>query len=178
MVRKLLLTGILVVAYDGSPSHLAGSLLTVFLFLILHLQVDPYLNRGLNEFQRLILLSQFFTIFSGIMYIMMDCLETYVVEDGDSPESKRDRDIVAVIIIFVNGVAAVLFPVYRVFVVLSNSKATFSSLLVRSYQAVRLATMLALVLANILAPSYHVQVTYACVARRVLESEEFFERNR
>ena len=31
MIRKLLLTGILVVVYDGSPPQLAGSLLTVFL---------------------------------------------------------------------------------------------------------------------------------------------------
>ena len=30
LVRKLILTGILVVVYQGTPPHLAGSLLTVF----------------------------------------------------------------------------------------------------------------------------------------------------
>jgi hypothetical protein len=45
LVRKLLLTGILVVVYQGSPPHLAGSLLTIFLFLCLHLTVDPYLKK-------------------------------------------------------------------------------------------------------------------------------------
>jgi len=58
MLRKLLLTGVLVVVYKGSPPQLAGSLLTIFLFLVLHIQVNPYLNKGLNEFQRIILISQ------------------------------------------------------------------------------------------------------------------------
>ena len=31
LVRKLILTGILVVVYQGSPAHLAGSLVTIFL---------------------------------------------------------------------------------------------------------------------------------------------------
>jgi hypothetical protein len=30
LVRKLILTGILVVVYQGTPPHLAGSLLTIF----------------------------------------------------------------------------------------------------------------------------------------------------
>jgi Ca2+-binding EF-hand superfamily protein len=160
MVRKLLLTGILVVAYDGSPSHLAGSLLTVFLFLVLHLQVDPYLNRGLNEFQRLILLSQFFTIFSGIMYILMDCLNDYILVEPDTPDSARhrDRNIIAYIIIVVNFVAAVLFPACRVIAVLSNSKATFTSLSIRAYKAVRRTRSLLDVTCIFLASKHYVWI--------------------
>ena len=45
LVRKLVLTCLLHVAYDGSTSQLSGSLLTTFIFLMLHLRVDPYLSK-------------------------------------------------------------------------------------------------------------------------------------
>jgi hypothetical protein len=37
--------------------HLAGSLLTIFLFLLAQVLLKPYLNQGLNIFQRLSLIS-------------------------------------------------------------------------------------------------------------------------
>ena len=51
MGRKLILTAFLAVLYHGDPPQLGGSLLTIFLFLLLHLLNRPYLNQGLNVFQ-------------------------------------------------------------------------------------------------------------------------------
>jgi len=47
-------TSLLVIAYDGLASQLAGSLLATNVFLILHMRVDPFLNKHPNEFQRLV----------------------------------------------------------------------------------------------------------------------------
>ena len=68
------------IAYDGSVSQLSGSLLATFVFLILHVSVDPFVNtasfkcpfvnKHLNEFQKHILISQFLTIFGAIMFLM------------------------------------------------------------------------------------------------------------
>jgi hypothetical protein len=121
LVRKLLLTGILVVVYQGSPPHLAGALLTIFLFLCLHLTVEPYLNKGLNEFQRLILFSQFFTIFGGIMYHMVSCVDK-MLEIEETPYKRQERDIVATLIVIINLVAIGVYPVYRIVAVTSGFK--------------------------------------------------------
>ena len=39
MLRKLIITSLLVVIYNGSAPHLIGSLITTFIFITLHLQV-------------------------------------------------------------------------------------------------------------------------------------------
>lgn len=51
MARKLILTSFLSVLYQGSVEHLAGSLMTIFLFLLAQMLLKPYLNQGLNIFQ-------------------------------------------------------------------------------------------------------------------------------
>jgi hypothetical protein len=56
-MRKLILTCFLGVLYEGSVEHLAGSLMTIFLFLLAQMLLKPYLNQGLNVFQRLSLIS-------------------------------------------------------------------------------------------------------------------------
>merc|ERR1719183_1055906 len=53
MLRKFIMTSLLVVVYDGSAPHLVGALIVTFIFILLHLQLHPYLNKGLNDFQRL-----------------------------------------------------------------------------------------------------------------------------
>ena len=65
MLRKLILTALLTVLYEGTPPQLGGSLLTIFLFLLVHVLVKPYVNQGLNVFQRLSLISQFLTVFAS-----------------------------------------------------------------------------------------------------------------
>jgi hypothetical protein len=71
MLRKLIMTSLLVVVYDGSSSHLIGALIVTFTFILFHLQVHPYLNKGLNDFQRLALITQFLTIFGSIIFLMV-----------------------------------------------------------------------------------------------------------
>jgi len=92
-----------------------------------YVQVNPYLNKGLNEFQRIILISQFFTIFGGMMFIMIGCLDK-MLEYDENAASRTDRDIVAVLILGINALAAFLFPVYRAYLAVSNSKMRFSTL--------------------------------------------------
>ena len=52
MLRKLILTVALAALYKGEPPQLGGSLCTIFCFLLGHLLLKPYLNQGLNVFQR------------------------------------------------------------------------------------------------------------------------------
>jgi len=66
MGRKLVLTVALAALYQGEPPQLGGSLVTIFCFLMAHLLLKPYLNQGLNVFQRLALVSQFFTVFGCV----------------------------------------------------------------------------------------------------------------
>jgi hypothetical protein len=59
MLRKLILTVALAALYKGEPPQLGGSLFTIFCFLMGHLLLKPYLNQGLNVFQRNVSLSSF-----------------------------------------------------------------------------------------------------------------------
>ena len=118
MVRKLLLTSILVVVYSGSAPHLAGSLITTFIFILLHLQVHPYLNKGLNEFQRLALVTQFLTIFGGIIYLMTQCLdELHDVQPNAGDQAASE--LLAVFILVINWVTALLYPLYRTIIAIT-----------------------------------------------------------
>jgi len=112
-VRKLILTSLLVIAYDGSASQLSGSLLATNVFLNLHMRVDPFLNKHLNEFQRLVLVSQWLTIFGGIMFLLKDYMNS-VLEVNVTTQMQQERDFVAAILIFVNIFAAFLYPIYRI----------------------------------------------------------------
>jgi len=58
------------IAYDGSASQLDWSLLATFAFLILHMSVDPFVNKQLNEFQKHVLISQFLTTFGAIVFLL------------------------------------------------------------------------------------------------------------
>ena len=111
MIRKLILTSLLVVAFDGSAPHLAGSLLTTFIFLLLHLIKNPYHNAGLNNFQRLALITHFFTIFAGILYLMVDCLDD-LHEAMPSKEAQEASNFWTLFIFGINGVVAILYPAY------------------------------------------------------------------
>jgi len=127
MLRKLLLTSVLVVVYAGSAPHLAGSLLTTFLFILLHLQVHPYLNSGLNEFQRLALVTQFLTIFGGIIYLMTECLDQ-LHEVQPDPRNQVASELLAIFILVINWVTAVLYPLYRLILSLMESNGWLATL--------------------------------------------------
>jgi len=111
LMRKLVLTCILHVAYDGSTSQLSGSLLTTFIFLMLHLRVDPYLSKVLNSFQRLVLVSQFLTISGGIIIVLKENAELL---QATASENETEKNIVGALILCVNITAAFLYPAYRI----------------------------------------------------------------
>ena len=54
MLRKFILTVVLKALYEGSPSHMSGSLITIFIFLLGHVLLKPYVNQGLNVYQSLL----------------------------------------------------------------------------------------------------------------------------
>ena len=116
MFRKLILTVALAALYQGEPAQLAGSLLTIFIFLVLHMLLKPYLNQGLNIFQRLALISQWFTVFGGLMFVVTDLL---TLQDPQSDEN--GKAIISWCIVFVNAVSTSLYPMYRFFNAWSES---------------------------------------------------------
>ena len=117
MARKLILTSFLSVLYQGSTEHLAGSLMTIFLFLLAQMLLKPYLNQGLNVFQRLSLISQWFTVFGGICFKMVDYIDT---QYGNEPSGARD--VVGTLIFICNVAAAALYPLYRLFDAYAESR--------------------------------------------------------
>ena len=116
MLRKLILTVALAALYQGEPAQLAGSLLTVFIFLVMHMLLKPYLNQGLNVFQRLALLSQFFTVFGGLMFVVTDLQQLQ-----DAVPDSNSKTIMAFLIMIVNAISSSLYPVYRFFNAWSES---------------------------------------------------------
>jgi hypothetical protein len=109
MLRKLILTVALAALYQGEPAQLAGSLLTVFIFLVLHMLLGPYLNQGLNIFQRLALISQFFTVFGGLMFVLTDLMELQGSSAGNG------KVVMSWLVMMINLVASCMYPVYRFF---------------------------------------------------------------
>jgi hypothetical protein len=73
--------------------------------------VDPYLNRGLNEFQRLALLSQFFTVFGGIMFQYLKILDKVLDQKATSDEA----NVIAYLIFILNLIAIAGYPIYLLF---------------------------------------------------------------
>jgi hypothetical protein len=83
--------------------------------------VDSYLNKVLNEFQRIILFSQFLTIFVGIMINWVESVDR-LLEIEESPSKRQERDIIPVVIVTVNLVVIGIYPIYRVIAVASGFK--------------------------------------------------------
>ena len=75
-------------------------------------QVNPYLNRGLNHFQRLALITQFITCLSGIIYLMVGCLDD--LHEVSPSQPAKDASFLLTIVVFgLNWLTAVLYPAYR-----------------------------------------------------------------
>ena len=91
--------------------QLGGSLLTIFCFLLVHIMLRPYRNQGLNVVQRLALVSQFFTVFGCLMFV----LEDSEAENNASTQDNIGKRIVAFMIVFSNAAAAGLYPIFKFF---------------------------------------------------------------
>ena len=121
IVRKLILTSILMVWFDGSKEHLAGSLLTTFVFILLHLKRRPYLNTGLNNFQTYALITQFLTILTCILFLLVDCLNQLHEAQPDSV-AKFAAEFWSWVIVVINWFVAIFYPAYSLYVLLTDSK--------------------------------------------------------
>ena len=76
-------------------------------------QVHPYLNRRLNNFQRLALITQFLTILGGIIYLLMQTLnELHEVSPGEGDQMASY--LLALFILGINWLTGVVYPMYRV----------------------------------------------------------------
>ena len=121
MYRKFLLTGLMVVLFDGSFPHLAGALLITFFFIMSHLMVDPYLNTGLNEFQRLALVTQFLTIFGGLIYLLVSVIEE--LYETKPIQSARDASRLLELVLFIlNVLVILLYPFWTLLKYVSGSR--------------------------------------------------------
>ena len=132
MLRKLILTSVLVVIYNGSAPHLFASLLTTFIFILAHLRVHPYLNRRLNNFQRLALITQFLTILGGIIYLLMQTLnELHEVSPGEGDQMASY--LLALFILGINWLTGVVYPMYRVLLLVMSSELHFSATIAKYF---------------------------------------------
>ena len=123
--------------YLGSPAHVGGSLITIFVFLLLHVWRKPYLDpvqehahararahthnlshtrthihthtQGLNVYQQLALISSFFTVFGGIMFMLQTAWETTTGEKQDA----WGKAVVGFMIMVANALAAGIYPLWR-----------------------------------------------------------------
>ena len=81
-----------------------------------------------------------------------------LLEYEKTASSKTDRDLVAIFILGMNGLAAFLFPAYRAYLAVSNSKMRFSTLCTRFVRAP--ACVLAFVICSysLMHPNMHAHV--------------------
>ena len=82
-----------------------------------HLLLKPYLNQGLNVFQRLALVSQFFTVFGSLMFVVQNA----VAKNNAATEDSNGKLLISFLIMFVNAAAGGLYPLYRFFNAWSES---------------------------------------------------------
>jgi hypothetical protein len=76
----------------------------------MELTMENDLGAGLNVFQRLALISQFFTVFGGLMFVLTDLLELQ-----DARPDGNGRTIMSWLIFFVNTLSTTLYPLYKFF---------------------------------------------------------------
>jgi hypothetical protein len=111
MARKFVLTAGLPVFFRGSPVQMGLSLVLIFLYLMAHILMKPMLNQGLNIFQQLSFISQFFTVYGALMLIVKEYMDmtTPPHQDGTA------KMMIPGIVYFFNLAAIAVFPVYRAY---------------------------------------------------------------
>ena len=135
MYRKFLLTGLMVILYDGTPPHLVGALLTTFVFLLLHVLWHPYLNQDLNEFQRLTLITQFITVFGCIIYDYVGTLDR-LHEIEPTQEDRDGSRLLELAIIFMNCLVIILWPAWITVKYLLGTKVSLRAKILDGFTAV------------------------------------------
>ncbi len=51
MLRKLVMTSLLVFVYDGEPAQIAGGMVVTFVTVVATLSLQPFVTGGLNSLQ-------------------------------------------------------------------------------------------------------------------------------
>jgi hypothetical protein len=90
------------------PGQLATGALITFIFLLLHLACQPYCTQGLNSLQSFSLISQFLTLFCGILIGYMQNM----ARTGSDASEQEDARVFGSIIVTINC-STLVFPLLR-----------------------------------------------------------------
>jgi hypothetical protein len=112
MVRKLLMTSVLVFIRPGTPGQLSVGAMITFFFLLLGLFLRPFCSSSLNNLNTGTLIAQFLTLFVGIMIVILDDMPAGTSEAGG--DDRLDRDIMSFMVFAVNVVALAWPLVHKV----------------------------------------------------------------
>lgn len=110
MLRKFLMTSLLIFVYPDDPAQMAAGAMITFIFLLLNMTFQPFCTTSLNSLQSFSMVAQFLTLFAGILLAMTEKQEQEVA--AATPSSRTDRSIVSFLIILINCTTLV-FPVVR-----------------------------------------------------------------
>ena len=96
---------------DG-PAQLATGALITFLFLLLNLTCRPFCTPSLNNLQSFSLISQFLTLFCGILIGYREAMETAEASTTSDSAEREESRIFGNIIVFINC-GTLAFPLAR-----------------------------------------------------------------
>eukprot|EP00291_Cryptomonas_curvata_P017050 CAMPEP_0172169214 /NCGR_PEP_ID=MMETSP1050-20130122/10581_1 /TAXON_ID=233186 /ORGANISM="Cryptomonas curvata, Strain CCAP979/52" /LENGTH=1462 /DNA_ID=CAMNT_0012840247 /DNA_START=2726 /DNA_END=7114 /DNA_ORIENTATION=+ len=114
MFRKFLMTSLLVaVVYPGEPAQLAAGVLITFCFLAMIASIKPYCTEGLSNLQSCTLISEFITLFAGIMLILDEKVLRESLDAGGQDDLAYQREIVGGLIL-ISNFAVMSWPVLQV----------------------------------------------------------------
>jgi hypothetical protein len=94
------------------PAQLATGALITFIFLLLNLTCRPFCTDGLNSLQTFSLISQFLTLFCGILIGYMENM----AGTGSDASDQADAGVLGFIIVVINC-ATLVFPIARKFLI-------------------------------------------------------------
>lgn len=108
MTRKFLMTSLLIFIYPEEPAQLAAGSMITFFFLFINLHFKPYCTDGLNSFQTYALVTQFLTLFVGIMIALQHDRQ----EVADDESNRVVREITNNVVVLMNAIV-VIWPILR-----------------------------------------------------------------
>jgi hypothetical protein len=100
MIRKLIMTSVMVFIIPGTPGQLSVGAMITFLFLLIGLFWRPFCSSNLNNLSSGTLIAEFCTLFVGIMIVVLDAMP---VQGGG--DDSLDRSIMSFTVVAVHGVA-------------------------------------------------------------------------
>jgi len=110
MVRKFLMTCVLVFLQLYGPAQLATGAMITFAFLLINLVYRPFCTGGLNSLQNFSLISQFITLFVGLLIGYTDAKDE--LDGGDMNNKKAEKMALTALIIMSNSFVCA-WPIVR-----------------------------------------------------------------